>query len=432
MMKYPERSHDLTSLCMHYVLLLRSIAFWGHAIILWFLTYLLDESFPILSVSLVLFALGLITFTSWKWAKKKNTITDKFVFLQLLVDVLTLSCLLYFTGGSFNPFVFLFMLPVTFAAAMLRPHFLWFIAGTAMICYTFLMHFYQPLMLWQHQGQGFALHIWGMWAAFLLSAGLVAYFVSRIGKTLKERDQLLAQVREQTLESEKIVALGALAAGTAHELGTPLATIAILSNDLEKATAEENPRISQKLGLLRGQVSRCKDILSRMADSTGESRADSGEPVSIENYLEEILREWLKTRPEVSSESHFSGSQPTPEIIADRTVTHAILNMLNNAADASNDNLQIEGHWDSETLTIKIQDKGTGLPVGFEDKIGNEPFLSTKPPGKGLGLGLYLAKTTLTRLGGDVHLENRKNTDGKITGVTAILSLPLTQLKLNE
>ena len=427
-MKYPERSHDLTSLCMHYVLLLRSIAFWGHALILWLLTYLLDQPFPFTSVGIVLIALGLFTFTSWKWTNDGKTISDKFVFIQLLVDIFALSALLYLTGGSSNPFVSLFMLPVTFAAAMLRPAYIWIVAGTAIACYTFLMYFFQPMMIWMHHGHGFTLHVWGMWAAFLLSAGLVAYFVSRIGNTLKARDQLLANAREHALESEKLVALGTLAAGTAHELGTPLATIAILSKELEKATIDENPRVSKKMGLLRSQVSRCKEILSRMAASTGQSRADSGKPVSVDQYLEDMLEEWLETRPEVAVESNFSGTQPAPEIIADRTITQAILNILNNAADASSEQIKIDAQWDSENLTIQVHDKGEGLPAGLEDKLGKEPFVSTKSPEKGLGLGLYLAKTTLARLGGNIHLENRN--DG--SGVTAKITLPLRELKTHE
>ena len=412
---------------MHYVLLLRSIAFWGHVIILWFLTYLLDQSFPFIPVALVLIALGLFTYASWKWASNRTAISDKFVFIQLLVDIFTLSVLLYLTGGSSNPFVSLFMLPVTFAAAMLRPMYIWIIAGTAIASYTTLMYFYQPMMLWEHHGHGFMLHVWGMWAGFLLSAGLVAYFVSRIGNTLKDRNQLLASAREHALESEKLVALGTLAAGTAHELGTPLATIAILANDLEKATRDDS-RISKKLGLLRGQVSRCKEILSRMAASTGQSRADQGEPVTVNNYLEDILEEWLKTRPEVAAESDFKGIDPAPQIIADRTVTQAILNILNNAADASTDLIKIEGSWDNEVLNIQIHDKGTGLPADLEDKIGEEPFISTKSPEKGLGLGLYLAKTTLVRLGGNVLLKNRDDS----AGVTAELTIPLTQLLTHE
>ena len=427
-MKYPKRSHDLTNLCTHYVLLLRSIAFWGHAAILWLLTFLLDQPFPFISVILVLLVLGFFTFISWDWAKKKKVVSDKFVFIQLLVDIFTLSTLLCLTGGSSNPFVSLFMLPVTFAAAMLRPVYIRIVAGAAIVCYTFLMYFFQPMMIWEHHGHGFTLHVWGMWAAFLLSAGLVAYFVSRIGNTLKERDLFLAKARENSLESEKIVALGSLAAGTAHELGTPLSTIAILTNDLEKATAGENPGISKKMGLLRGQVNRCKEILSRMAASTGQNRADSGEPVSVDTYLENILEEWLITRPEVTAESNFQGIQPAPEIIADQTVTQAIINILNNAADASSQLIKIDSIWDHKLLTIQVHDNGTGLPVGLEDKIGEEPFISTKAPEKGLGLGLYLAKTTLGRLGGSVSLKNRHDHDNNNNGVTAELILPLPQL----
>lgn len=410
---------------MHYVLLLRTIAFWGHITILWLLTFLLDQPYPFISVGAVVLALGFFTFTSWLWAKKRIVVSDKFVFIQLLVDIFTLSVLLYLTGGSSNPFVSLFMLPVTFAAAMLRPAYIWIVASTAIACYTFLMYFFQPMMLWEHHGHGFTLHVWGMWAAFLLSAGLVAYFVYRIGNTLKERDLLLAKARENALESEKIVALGSLAAGTAHELGTPLGTIAILSKELEKTTADENPQISKKMGLLRGQVSRCKEILSRMAASAGQSRAESGEPVNLDQYLEDILDEWLITRPEVVAESNFSGIQPAPEIIADRTITQAILNILNNAADASSELIIIDGQWNTDTLIIKVHDRGDGLPENLEDKIGEEPFISTKSPENGLGLGLYLAKTTLGRLGGDIKLENRK----KNKGVTATITLPLRELK---
>lgn len=427
-MIYPDRTHDLTTLCMHYALLLRSIAFWGHVSILWLLTFLLEQPFSFLPVFYVLIALGIFTVGSWIWAQKQSVVTDTFVLGQLLVDILTLSLLLYLTGGSSNPFVSLFMLPVTFAAALLRPAHIGIVVVLAVTCYTGLMYYYEPMALWQHHGHGFTLHIWGMWAAFLLSAGLVAYFVSLIGSTLRKRDQLLAEAREQALQSEKIVALGSLAAGTAHELGTPLATIAILSKDLENATQAENPKISKKLGLLRSQVRRCKEILSRMSDSTGQPRAESGQVISVDQYLEDIIEDWLKTRPNVTTESLFSGPKPAPQILADQTVTQAILNILNNAADASSELIKIDGNWDDKILRIQVHDTGAGLPKGLEDRLGEEPFLTTKSTEKGLGLGLYLAKTTLARLGGSITLNNRKDTQG----VTVEITLPLDQLLTHD
>ncbi len=427
-MKYPERSQELTSLCLHYVLFLRSIAFWGHIMILWLLTHFLDQPFPYFSVGSVVVLLGFFTLASWLWMRNKKSISDHFVFIQLMADIFTLSLLLYLTGGSSNPFVSLFMLPVTFASAMLRVRYIWITAITAMICYTLLMFFYQPMPLWQHHGQGFTLHVWGMWGGFLLSAGLVAYFVARIGSTIKARDRALAEAREKALESEKLVALGTLAAGTAHELGTPLATIAILARELEKSTQEKNPAISKKLTLLRSQVDRCKTILSKMTSSTGQSPADSGAGITVDRYLEKTLQEWSKIRPEVSAESHFSGTDPAPRIIADRTVTQAILNVLDNAADASRDSIKVEGKWDNNCLVLFVHDQGEGISDELIERVGEEPFLTTKPPGKGLGLGLYLTRTTLIRLGGEIHFENRDN--GK--GLTVQIKLPLAQLKIDE
>ncbi len=413
---------------MHYALLLRSIAFWGHISILWLLTFLLEQPFSFTPVLTVLIILGLFTGAGWFWTQRRGIVSNNFVLGQLLVDIFTLSILLYLTGGSSNPFVSLFMLPVTFAAAMLRPIHIAIVVFAAVTCYTSLMYYYIPMTLWQHHGHGFTLHVWGMWAAFLLSAGLVAYFVSLIGNTLRKNDLLLAEAREQALKSEKIVALGSLATGTAHELGTPLATIAILSKDLENATLNENPKISKKLGLLRGQVRRCKEILSRMSDSTDQSRAESGQIVSVDQYLKKIIEDWLDTRPNVTTESLFSGPQPAPKILADHTVTQAILNILNNAADASSQLIKIDGGWDEQYLRIKVHDTGKGLPKGLEDRIGEEPFLTTKSAEKGLGLGLYLAKTTLARLGGHISLNNRTNEKG----VTVEITLPLDQLLTHD
>lgn len=429
---------DLTALCMHYVLLLRTIAFWGHALILWFLTHRMEQAYPFRAVVFILLTLGLITLLSWYWAKARKLVSDSFVFIQLLLDIVTLTTLLYFTGGAANPFVSLFMLPVTFAAAMLKPVFIWATAGSAIICYTLLMSFYQPMPIWEQHGQGFQIHVWGMWYGFLLSAGLVAYFVTRIGKTLKERDLMLAEAREHALETDKLVSLGTLAAGTAHELGTPLGTIAILSKDLE-SMHKDNPELQRKLGLLRSQVSRCKDILSRMATTTGQAQADSGKPVTLDSYLQHFLDGWLLTRPDIPVEITLKGTQPAPQIIADHTVTQSITNVLNNAADASSDQanqarIRIEACWDKDNLSIKIHDQGDGFPAEISDKLGVEPLISTQPPGKGLGLGLYLAKNSLDRLGGNISLENRSTqTDsGATSGVTAEITLPLCSLKTHD
>ncbi len=426
----PERSHELSRLSLHYAVVLRSIAFWGHVIILWILMRVSDEAFPITPVFLIMLSLGIVTLFSTLWAKRQSSINSNFVFLQLMTDIFFLTLLLYYTGGSSNPFVSLYMLPVTFAAALLRPLHIGVIAIAAVIAYSGLMWQHNPMQIWQHHGHGFTLHIWGMWCGFLLSAGLVAYFVTRIGMSLRTRDQLLAEARERGLEAEKIAALGALAAGTAHELGTPLSTIAILSKDLEKAYAAD-PKLKKKLGLLRSQVDRCKGILSTMAATAGQSQADAGRPQPLDRWLTELFEEWRGLRPTINLKLDLNGQLPSPAVITDRTISQSIVNVLNNAAEAANDPLaevDVSAHWDDQQLDIIITDYGPGLSDALLSRLGEEPFLTTKAAQSGLGLGVYLARSTLARLGGDLTLINRSEQPG----VIATIIIPLDRIRAEE
>ena len=199
--------------------------------------------------------------------------------MHLFSDVLILAALLYFTGGSTNPFVSLFLLPLTLAAAALPGRYTWAIATAAVICYSFLMVWYFPI---PHQhGINFNLHVLGMWFGFVLSAILISYFAVKMSATLRERDRALALARENALRDERLVSLGTLAAGAAHELGTPLATMAVLAKDLESECAGR-PGVAEPFQVLRGQIARCKDILSQLAVSAGQARAEAGRDLALD------------------------------------------------------------------------------------------------------------------------------------------------------
>jgi two-component system sensor histidine kinase RegB len=158
--------------------------------------------------------------------------------------------------------------------------------------------------------------------------------------------------------------------------------------------------------------------------------------VTLDLYLQQFLDDWLLTHADTPAEISLNGTQPAPQIIADHTVTQSITNVLNNAAEASFDQteIRIEACWDKDNLSIKIHDQGNGLPAEISDNLGVEPFVSTKPPGKGLGLGLYLAKNNLDRLGGSITLESRstQSDNGATSGVTAEITLPLHVLKTHD
>lgn len=403
----------LTSLCLRYLLLLRALAMGCQVLALVAAHLIIDAPVPWMPIAIVMLLLGVITWRSWELVSSGRTVSEGVVVRQLCVDIVALAVLLYFTGGSWNPFVSLFLLPVTVAAATLRPAYTWFIVICSAACYTLLMFYHQQTLHWGHGDAHFAVHLWGMWLGFLLSAGIVAYFVARIGATLRAHDRELATARQMT-------ALGAMAAGAAHELGTPLATMAVLARELELQCGDR-PELIEDLGVLRAQLDRCKAILGRMAMQAGQTPADAGTAANLDQYLAGVIAEWRSLRPEASLTLTLDGAQPAPRIVTDRTLTQALMNVLNNAADASPQSVAVQAHWNASEMTMQVRDNGPGIAAAVRDGLG-QAFVTSKP--QGMGLGLYLARTTLGRFGGEVTLNDRR--DGG--GVEAEIRLPLTGL----
>jgi two-component system sensor histidine kinase RegB len=267
-------------------------------------------------------------------------------------------------------------------------------------------------------GTDFGIHVLGMWLGFVLSAGLIAGFAVKMSASLRERERALASLREQALRQERVVALGTLATGAAHELGTPLATMAVLVKDIAPGEGVS----ADRLGILRTQIARCKEILASLSASAGQVRAESGQSLALDAWLRELMEKWLTLRPGVNARQHFAGTQPPPRVVAELTLAQAITNILNNAADASPDSVEINARWSADELVLEIADRGAGLAPEVQANPG-EPFLTTKSDG--LGLGLFLAYTTFSRFGGDVRLMPR---DGG--GTLCRLTLPLATLKV--
>lgn len=420
-MDNPAVSLSRTGLCLHYLLQMRAMVFGGLTVALTIAHYTLDTPLPWLPVLAILVLLAVFTRYSWLRIHRRQDVSESSFLAQLLVDVAALTGVLYFTGGSASPFVSLYLVPVVVAAATLRPAYIWSIAAAAAACYTGLMLTPDTLPEHAHGHGHFEVHVWGMWFGFLLSAAVVAYFVARIGATLLERDRDLASAREQALRNEQILALGTLAAGTAHELGTPLSTVAVLGRELEHEY-DEHPELVRRLRLLRGQIDRCKGILARMASDAGQIQADAGQRQPLDRYLQGLIDDWRDNRAGVEVGIALEGPRPAPEVLADRTLSQAILNVLNNAADACSEQVQIRARWTDADLHLEVLDRGTGLAPTLAGAVG-ECVVSTKAPGEGMGIGLFLSRTILDRLGGTVRLSKRRG-----EGTRAQIDLPLSAL----
>jgi two-component system sensor histidine kinase RegB len=262
------------------------------------------------------------------------------------------------------------------------------------------------------------LHVFGMWFGFVFSAVLVAYFVVEMANTLRERERRLAEAREQALRSERVVALGTLAAGAAHEMGTPLGTMAILIHELEQEyQTTEFESLREKMKILRSQVSRCKNALAVMSASAGEARAEEGRAMQLTRYLDEVVESWRQQKSTAKLVYRFRTRANPPSIIAEVTLTQALINILNNAAEVSPQEITLYARWSLEQAIIEITDQGPGIAPALSAHLGKAP-ITTKE--HGLGVGLFLAFSTIERLGGSIAMLPQRE-----GGTRTVITLPL-------
>jgi len=272
-----------------------------------------------------------------------------------------------------------------------------------------------------HDDAQLDIHLIGMWIGFVVSSVIVSIFIARIGQNLRDYDKKKAEVREKALESERMLALGTLATSAAHELGTPLATMAVVSKELTQEYADQ-PELLQQLVILQKQVSRCKEILSSITRSAGQARADAGQGLPLRAFLQDAIQRWRDTRPATELVVNMSSTALDPIIVMDRTLTQAIQNMLDNAADESPERVLFNADWDEKVLKIQIRDFGKGLSAETKKMLGT-PFFTSKN-NEGMGLGVYLTQTTLARYDGELSLNN--HAEG---GVLTTVKLPLNKLR---
>jgi len=417
---------------------LRLIEIAGQLAALGVAVFWLRMELPLAPIAAVIGTLAALTLLTWLRLASPRPVAEPELFAQLLVDVAALSLLLYFTGGATNPFVSVYLLPLSVAAALLSAPYAWATAALTVACYTLLLYYYVPLpgmeyhapvttllggdehALHVHAAQNaqFGLHVIGMWLNFVASAVLITFFVQRIAASLRERERELAAVREETLRNERIVALGTLAAGTAHELGTPLATAAVVAKDLQEDYAND-PELGPQLALIRNQIAQCKRVLQRLVDSVGQLDAEERHRAPVASYVRDLAERWRLLWPQTPLAVR-AVLAPDMSVSIDSTLEQALLNLLNNAAQVSPAGIELEAEARERFAVLRILDRGPG-PSPEVIAAAGKTFLSKRSDG-GLGIGLFLANATLERLGGSVRLFRRPE-GGGCTEVT----LPLVR-----
>lgn len=328
----------------------------------------------------------------------------------LAFDVLQLTALLALVGGASNPFSILYLVQISMAALILGPRWTWSLAALAASAYaTLFVLVPAPVMMHDHTGEGFASHLRVMWVAFTAAAALITYFVARLSGELERRESELRAVRERAVRHERVAALTTLAAGAAHELGTPLGTVAVAAGELQRVVERTGgpaaDAMRDDLRLIRRELDRCRRILDGMAAGAGELVGEAPATIPASILLDEVR---AALRPgEVERLDTRDACGPDRLVAPRRALAGAVANLVRNAFDASPGGRVTLSVVPAPNggVRLTVEDAGSGMPADVLARAG-EPFFTTKPPGQGLGLGLFLARSLADRLGGRFEIDS--------------------------
>jgi two-component system, sensor histidine kinase RegB len=397
---------------------LRSLAIIGQLVTIAVVQIFVGVHLPLPAMLLVISLEVAFNALTWWRVSRQRPESNLELFGQLWVDLGSLSALLFLSGGTTNPFVSLYLPSLAIAAAVLPWHLMLWLAAFAVACYAVLGFDSVPLNL-DNPANLFDYYRAGMWVNFTVSVGLIAWFVARMSRALRQRDAALGDAQQRLLRDERAVALGVQAATVAHEIGTPLSTIAMLSEELRDAARTDKglAPYTADLDLLEQQMTLCTSALARLRSRA--SAPASRQPVG--EWLESFAQQWRLRHPHVKFEQ--LGTPPAEMNLDDTVAVSQILTiLLDNAARASRDHVTLAATLSlpGDRIQFEVCDAGPGIPASLRGSLGSMPVDSTQG---GHGVGLYLAFSAAARLGGSIELTDASETRRR--GTRAVLRLPV-------
>lgn len=336
-------------------------------------------------------------------------------FVQLCIDLLAWASYVYLSGGATNPLITVFLPLVAIGAMVLDRAHAWILGALAVAAYTYLWFVYQPLAIPDVQWAT-RLHTLGMWLVFVVSDVVVVWFIVQMTQAIRERDTALAVAREQAIRNDWIVSMGSMAAGAAHELGTPLGTLNVLVDDLL-----DDPDVASSLRpdleLMRRQIDSCKLSLNRLAQRAGHPRATPTAPVAASVWLRSLVDAWTTLNPSANVALTVEPVVESRFLALDASVERAISSLLDNAHQVGASSITVSVRVEDERLKLLIDDDGPGIPATLLARFAaGQPMNS----GKGMGVGLLLARAAIERCGGSLEIG-----PGPARGARVSMLLPL-------
>ena len=344
------------------------------------------------------------------------------------LDTLCLTTILGLTGGPMNPFSLLYLVQIMLSAMVLNKVWTWILGFLSTFAFGLLFWFNKPIAAFSphHAETGLTLHLAGMWIAFAIAALLITFFIGKVSEAVRQHEREVLDLRDRLARSQRLASLVTLAAGAAHELGTPLSTIAVVAKELERAAAiHDGPEsdgitaILDDARLIRAEVARCRLILQRMSADGAETPGEAPVPVPLSQILAGVAARFDRY-PELKVASHNNAGTSQILVLPRDATIQAVSALVKNALDANIDHREVilKAQIEDGRVRFVVEDKGEGMTPEVLSHLA-EPFFTTKAPGFGMGLGTFLVRMFAEHLEGRLFFDS---TPGR--GSTAVLEFP--------
>ncbi|HEY7610006.1 MAG TPA: ActS/PrrB/RegB family redox-sensitive histidine kinase [Alphaproteobacteria bacterium] len=379
--------------------------------------YGLGYSLPLVECAAAIGASALLNVVLTLRGQLGRPLPDYHAVLYLAYDILQLTALLYYTGGLNNPFALLILAPVIVSATALSRLATIGLGGLAVATITILAFFHQPLP-WP--GAGFALpeyYMLGVWQALVIGILFIAAWVGSVSEEARTMGDALVATQVALSRAQRLSELGALAAAAAHELGSPLATIAVVAKEMARDVPKDSP-MAEDVALLIEQSARCRDILAQLSRRPDQPQAfEPGRFMPLSQFLDFVAEPYRAEGKPIFLQAAAAdeAAGPEPEIERVPEVIHALGTLIQNATQFARSVVRIDAQWGAAEIRIEISDDGPGFPPLLLDRLG-EPYVSSrKDEGGHMGLGLFIAQTLLGRYGARLAFANRREGGARVS-----------------
>jgi len=406
----PDRRHPRRYVRLDTILRLRWLAVLGQLAAIFIVVQGLEFDVPVIPCVAIVALSAILNLALQIAFNPMQRLEPVYAAALLALNIAELAALLFFTGGLENPFSFLFLAPVLISATVLPIRLTIGLGILAVACASALVFFHLPLP-WDSDEPLILppVYLFGVWLSILVAIGVTSLYAFQVAEEARELSDALAATELVLTREQHLTQLDGLAAAAAHELGTPLSTIFLISRELERTVPGDSP-FAGDLKTLREQAQRCRDILAKITQLSATGAPFDRMPLST--LIEETVAPHRDFGVTIKVRIAVAGTRE-PVGTRNPAILYGVGNILENAVDFARTTVEVNAWWNTETVEIIISDDGPGIAPDILKRIG-EPYLSRRRSAdevpserSGLGLGIFIARTLLERTGAKVSFTNR-------------------------